>query len=75
MYKTDSFTSKILLVPFILISKTNMNSVIDANTNLVEDVLKRKDESTILMQCLDDIVASSSSLARELGLPSHSNTK
>ena len=75
MYKTDSFTSKILLVPFFLISKTNMNSVIDANTNLVEDVLKRKDESGILMQCLDDIAASSSSLAQELGLPSHSNTK
>ena len=52
-----------------------MNSVIDANTNLLEDVLKRKDESGILMQCLDDIATSSSSLARKLGLPSHSNTK
>ena len=70
--KRDSFTSKIL---FILILKTNMNSVIDANTKLVEDAFKRKEESGILMQCLNDIAISSTSLAQELGLPSHTNTK
>ena len=52
-----------------------MNSVIDANTNLVEDVHGRKDEPGILMQCLDDIATNSTSFAQKLGLPIHSNTK
>ena len=50
-----------------------MNSVIEANTKLVEDTLARKD--SILLQCLDDIAISSMQLAQQFGLPTHSNNK
>ena len=50
-----------------------MTSIIDANTKLVEDTLERQDNT--LLQCLDDIAANSKKLAKQLGLPVHSNTK